>query len=165
MGSLLSLKKKPWVKGLIVTAVFVHRTCITTVLGSSSHGHDSESCASTAAADCTRPSGDDVLKCVLAYACVFVCTYGPMSVTIQHLIAEATDHSSLPWRHWTNSKEAKGESMAGADETRDVLELGHIRSTLIRQEDTILFHLIERAQFKYVFSRAFVICVPAMMIV
>jgi len=33
-------------------------------------------------------------------------------------------------------------------ETRDCLELGHIRSTLIRQEDTILFNLIERAQFK-----------------
>jgi chorismate mutase len=30
----------------------------------------------------------------------------------------------------------------------DYLELGHIRSTLIRQEDTILFNLIERAQFK-----------------
>lgn len=33
-------------------------------------------------------------------------------------------------------------------EDYDYLELGHIRSTLIRQEDTILFNLIERAQFK-----------------
>uniref|UniRef100_A0A6U4S705 chorismate mutase n=1 Tax=Hemiselmis andersenii TaxID=464988 RepID=A0A6U4S705_HEMAN len=30
----------------------------------------------------------------------------------------------------------------------DYLDLGHIRATLIRQEDTILFNLIERAQFK-----------------
>lgn len=30
----------------------------------------------------------------------------------------------------------------------DHLDLGNIRATLIRQEDTILFNLIERAQFK-----------------
>ena len=37
---------------------------------------------------------------------------------------------------------------SGAAGSWDYLELGHIRSTLIRQEDTILFNLIERAQFK-----------------
>ncbi|EKX54062.1 hypothetical protein GUITHDRAFT_84151 [Guillardia theta CCMP2712] len=35
-----------------------------------------------------------------------------------------------------------------ASQEWNYLELGNIRSTLIRQEDTILFQLIERAQFK-----------------
>ena len=33
--------------------------------------------------------------------------------------------------------------------TRDILSLDYIRSTLIRQEETIIFALIERAQFRH----------------
>jgi hypothetical protein len=43
------------------------------------------------------------------------------------------------------------ESVASGDEnitTRDILSLDYIRSTLIRQEETIIFALIERAQFR-----------------
>ena len=42
-------------------------------------------------------------------------------------------------------------SAASSDEnitTRDILSLDYIRSTLIRQEETIIFALIERAQFR-----------------
>ena len=41
--------------------------------------------------------------------------------------------------------------------TRDLLSLDYIRSTLIRQEETIIFALIERAQFRYVMR---ITCTP-----
>ena len=46
----------------------------------------------------------------------------------------------------------KAESYASSGDenitTRDILSLDYIRSTLIRQEETIIFALIERAQFR-----------------
>lgn len=45
---------------------------------------------------------------------------------------------------YTTTGEGKDEKIT----TRDLLSLDYIRSTLIRQEETIIFALIERAQFR-----------------
>ncbi|KAL7527774.1 hypothetical protein ACHAXR_004366 [Thalassiosira sp. AJA248-18] len=55
--------------------------------------------------------------------------------------------SSSTSSHNNNNKQ-DGEDNEENITTRDLLSLDHIRSTLIRQEETIIFALIERAQFR-----------------
>ena len=50
----------------------------------------------------------------------------------------------------TSTSSSDGSATISTDQikTRDLLSLDYIRSTLIRQEETIIFALIERAQFR-----------------
>ena len=48
----------------------------------------------------------------------------------------------------TSTSDAAGGDDEDHITTRDLLSLDYIRSTLIRQEETIIFALIERAQFR-----------------
>lgn len=65
------------------------------------------------------------------------------STTLQSSSSSATTTSS--------ETTAQNASASGDDEnitTREILSLDYIRSTLIRQEETIIFALIERAQYR-----------------
>ena len=77
--------------------------------------------------------------------------YAPPTVTQRHRhrwtssLSSSTAAPSASTTHTAESYAASGDENIT---TRDILSLDYIRSTLIRQEETIIFALIERAQFR-----------------
>ena len=81
--------------------------------------------------------------------------YTPPSVTSRHIRWSPSLSSSTTSVDGaaasTTAKSATSTDQQDGEEnitTRDLLSLDYIRSTLIRQEETIIFALIERAQFR-----------------
>jgi chorismate mutase len=74
-----------------------------------------------------------------------------------HAFARSPSFTKNPWNSQLSATKAdpvvSGEKELNVDKdnltTSDVLSLDSIRSTLIRQEETIIFALIERAQFRH----------------
>ena len=64
------------------------------------------------------------------------------STKLQSLTTTSSTSSSLSSSSTSDDKEEENIT------TRDLLSLDYIRSTLIRQEETIIFALIERSQFR-----------------
>jgi len=75
-------------------------------------------------------------------------TWGAPSVTHSH--HEASEDGSVPSASFisTSSRVNSPSAVSASTTTADVMSLDSIRSTLIRQEDSIIFALIERAQFR-----------------
>lgn len=67
-------------------------------------------------------------------------TAGSSTVAAQHLQQQAQQQEG--------AAAASSSSSSSSLSTADVMSLDSIRSTLIRQEDSIIFALIERAQFR-----------------
>jgi chorismate mutase len=77
--------------------------------------------------------------------------YSPPAVTSRHRHRWSSSLSSSTAAPSATTTHTAESSAASSDEnitTRDILSLDYIRSTLIRQEETIIFALIERAQFR-----------------
>lgn len=66
-------------------------------------------------------------------------TAGSSTVAAQHLQRQAQQQT-----HQQHAASSSSSSLS----TADIMSLDSIRSTLIRQEDSIIFALIERAQFR-----------------
>ena len=77
--------------------------------------------------------------------------YSPPPMAPRHRHRWSSSLSSSAAAPSATTTLAAETSAATGDEnitTRDILSLDYIRSTLIRQEETIIFALIERAQFR-----------------
>lgn len=88
-------------------------------------------------------------QCSKAYSPSIMASSSPIrwssSLSSTASAVDGSSSSSSTSSHNNNKQDGEEEENIT---TRDLLSLDHIRSTLIRQEETIIFALIERAQFR-----------------